>query len=256
MLKTLLNWGVFCCYDLVMEIQHSIQLQTQSSSSNCVQTSTSQFLSFYNIHESPNSIEAVVPVRTNSDGKPMGTLFADIGTWLKTTHNASPTMHVFDTQIIDRSWISLSQQQLLAEVMNIQAHGVSTARTPYAPLLIDAYSSFLKAGGNVNIAKCTNDLLQNLLAVGPILAIISFNYMYDYPRASYNSDIKNYEPNSIDGKAIEHAIVITGFSEGNYYYNDPDSEMGGQHIVKDDVLIGAICTAQLNSDNYLLTIEK
>lgn len=236
--------------------KHDIHLQIQSSSSNCVQTSTSQFLSFYEINESPDSIESAVPVRINEEGKPMGTLFADIGTWLRKTHNVSVTMYVFDTQIIDRSWNSLSQEKLLNEVAGMQEYGVSTARTPYAPLLIDSYASFLKSGGVVSIVKCTNDLLQSLLARGPILAIISFNYMYDYPRASYNSSIKNYEADSIDGKAIEHAIVITGFSNGSYYYNDPDAEMGGQHIVKEDVLIGAICTAQLNSDNYLMTIER
>jgi hypothetical protein len=239
-----------------MEIKHDIPLQTQSSSSNCVQTSTSQFLGFYGIKESPDSIEFAVPVRTNDEGKPMGTLFADIGTWLRKTHNVVVTMHVFDTQIIDRSWTSLSQQELLGKVEDMQERGVSTARTPYAPLLIDSYVSFMKSGGIVSIVKCTNELLQSLLAKGPVLAIISFNYMYDYPRSSYNPDIKNYEANPIDGKAIEHAIVITGFSDRNYYYNDPDAEMGGQHNVKDDILISAICTAQLNSDNYLLTIEK
>jgi len=239
-----------------MAIKHDITLQTQSSSSNCVQTSTSQYLGFYGIQESPDDIESAVPVRKNEESKPMGTLFADIGTWLRETHHVSVTMHVFDTQVIDRSWNDLSQQELLDKVEEMQERGVSTARTPYAPLLIDAYESFLKSGGVVNIVKCTNDLLQNLLSQGPILAIISFNYMYDYPRASYNPAMKNYEADSIDGKAIEHAIVITGFEDGNYYYNDPDSEMGGQHTVKDDILIGAICTAQLNSDNYLLTIEK
>ena len=256
MFKTLQPRRVFVWYDEVMEIQHDIPLQTQSSSSNCVQTSTSQFLGFYGIEETPDSIEVAVPVRTNAEGKPMGTLFADIGTWLKKTHGVSVTMHVFDTQIIDRSWASLSQQKLLDEVNKLKEHGVSTALTPYAPLLIEAYTSFLQSEGIVNITKCTNELLQKLLEKGPILAIISFNYMYDYPRASYNPNIKNYEANPIDGKAIEHAIVITGFADGNYHYNDPDSEMGGQHTVKDDVLIGAICTAQLNSDNYLLTIAK
>jgi len=214
------------------------------------------FLSFYNINVSPDEIEAAVPVRTNAGGKPMGTLFADIGTWLKQTKNLSVAMHVFDVQIIDRSWNKLTQNELLDKVLEMQAKGLSTARTIYAPLLIDAYAQFLKSGGQVDITKCTNELLQTLLDKGPILAIINYNYMYDYPRLSYNPEIKNYEPNSIDGKAIDHAIVITGYSDGNYYYNDPDSEMGGQPTVKDDVLIGAICIAQLNSNNYLLTIEK
>jgi hypothetical protein len=213
------------------------------------------FLGFYNITSSPDEIEAAVPVRKNTEGKPMGTLFADIGIWLRQVKDVSVTMHVFDTQIIDRSWYKLSQKELQDKIVELQDNGVSSARTIYAPLLIDAYASFLKSGGLIDIAKCTNKLLQSLLAKGPILAIISFNYMYDYPRSSYNPEIKSYEANSIDGKAIEHAIVITGYSDGDYYYNDPDNEMGGQHTVKDDILIGAICTAQLNSDNYLLTIE-
>ena len=185
----------------------------------------------------------------------MGTLFADIGSWLIETKGIKATIHVFDTQIIDRSWKSLSQSELVSKMHELQKHGISTARTPYAPLLIDSYVSLLESGGVINIVQCTNDLLQSLLAKGPVLAIISFNYMYDYPRASYNPGIKNYEADSIDGKAIEHAIVVTGYSGGNYHYNDPDPEMGGQHMVKDDILIGAICTAQLNSDNYLLTVE-
>ncbi len=239
-----------------MNIKYKIPLQIQSTSSNCVQTSTSQFLGFYGINEDPGSIELAVPVRVSAENKPMGTLFADIGTWLRGAHDVPVTMHVFDTQVIDRSWGSLSQEELLAQMINMQQHGVKTARTPYAPLLIDSYVSFLKSGGIISITKCTNELLQGLLAKGPVMAIISFNYMYDYPRASYNQETKNYEADSIDGKAIEHAVVITGYSDGNYYYNDPDAEMGGQHVVKDDILIGAICTAQLNSDNYLLTIEK
>jgi len=239
-----------------MDIKHDIPLQKQSSSSNCVQTSTSMFLNFYDIKVSPDEIEATVPVRTDDDGKPMGTLFADIGTWLIQTKNIHTTMHVFDVQIIDRSWNKLTQQELLNKVLEIQAKGVSTAITIDAPFLIDAYAQFLKSGGQIDITKCTNELLQSLLAKGPMLAVVSYNYIYDYPRSSYNPEIKNYEPDSIDGKAIEHAIVITGYSDGNYYYNDPDSEMGGRLTVSDDVLIGAICIAQLNSNNYLLTIEK
>jgi len=239
-----------------MTIKHDITLQTQSASSNCVQTATSQFLTFFNINESPNNIESAVPVRTNDQGKPIGTLFADIGTWLIKTQGLNATMHVFDTQVINRSWKTLSQKELLREIQELQKSGVSTARTPYAPLLIDSYISFLQSSGVINIVRCTNDLLQSLLAKGPVLAIVSFNYMYDYPRASYDSDAKNYIADPIDGKAIEHAIVITGYTDDSYEYNDPDPEMGEQHTVKDDVLIGAICTAQLNSNNYLLTVEK
>ena len=239
-----------------MNVMHNISLKKQSSSSNCVQTSTSMFLKFYNINISPDEIEAAIPVRTNAEGQPIGTLIADIGAWLIRSKKIKSTMHVFDVQIIDRSWCKLTQNELQDKVLEMQAKGVSTALTIYSPLLIDAYVQFLKSGGQINITKCTNELLQSLLSKGPILAIVSYNYIYDYPRSAYNPESKSYGPNSIDGKAIEHAIVVTGYSDGNYYYNDPDREMGGQLTIKDDVLIGAICTAQLNSNNYLLTIEK
>lgn len=150
----------------------------------------------------------------------------------------------------------MTQDNLLGKIELIQQRGVSTARTPYAPLLIDAYSAFLKSNGKVRIVKCTNKLLQDLLQDGPVLAIVSYNYLYDYPRVSYNKSTNDYEPDPIRGKALEHAIVVTGFSDGRYYINDPDIEMGGQHAIDDDVLIGAICTAQLNSDNYLMTISR
>jgi hypothetical protein len=238
-----------------MPIKHNIPLKIQTSSSNCVQTSTSQFLSFYGLNLSPNDIEKEVPVRNNEEGKPMGTLFADIGTWLIKSHDLKVKMHVFDVQIIDRTWSSLSQQELLREMKKVKKSGISTALTPYAPILIDAYVAYLQAGGIIDITKCTNELLRGLLINGPILAIINFNYIYNYPRSKYDLIKKQYLPDTIDGKVIEHAIVLTGYNNGEYCYNDPDSEKGGQHTVKDDVLIGAICTAQLNSDDYLLSIE-
>jgi hypothetical protein len=239
-----------------MSSHHSISLQIQSSTSNCVQTSTSQFLSFYGIRLSPDEIEREIPVRKNEDGKPLGTLFADIGTWFIKTHNLKVKMHVFDAQIIDRSWSSFSQKELLAEMEKIKEIGISTALTPYSSILIDSYVTYLQNGGIIEITKCTNELLKNLLIKGPVLAIINFNYMYDYPRVKYDMAKNNYTPDPIDGKVIDHAIVLTGFENGMYSYNDPDKEKGGQHQVKDDILIGAICAAQLNSNNYLLTVEK
>ncbi len=237
-----------------MPLHYDIALKIQTTSSNCVQTSTSMFLTFYGLNFSPDNIEDVIPVRTSSEGKPMGTLFADIGTWLIKSQNLKVKMHVFDVQIIDRSWASLSQADLLTKLEKAKKTGISTALTPYATMLTDAYVTYLQSGGLIDIAKCTNGLLEGLLIKGPVLTIINFNYMYDYPRSSYASNAKSYVADAYDGKVLEHAIVLTGFDDNNYYYNDPDSERGGKRQVGKDVLIGAICTAQLNSDNYLLTV--
>ncbi len=239
-----------------MNIKHNVPLQTQTKSSNCVQTSTSQFISFYGLNISPDDIEKDIPIRFDKEGKPMGTLLPDIGSWLIKNHGLKATMYVFDTQIIDRTWAKLNQKELLEIMEKIQKTGISTAKTWYAPYLIDAYVDFLEAGGVVNVAKCTNELLRSLIDKGTVMVIVNFNYIYDYPRVVYNKDIKNYEADTINGKVINHAIVLTGYDDDYYYYNDPDSEMGGENSINKDILIGAICTAQINSDNYLLTIEK
>jgi len=203
----------------------------------------------------PDEIEAAVPVRKDKDGKPMGTLFADIGTWIEQEQNKRTTMYVFDSQIIDRSWRELSPEVLKSELQNLADTGVKTARTPYADLHINAYNQYLGAGGNIAIEKCTNKLLQKLLDVGPVLAIISYNYMYDYPRLAYDFAKKDYVPDPVNGKVLEHAVLLTGYERNSYYYNDPEYEFGGEHKVDSDVLIGAICSAQINSDNYLLAIN-
>lgn len=238
-----------------MSTRHEIPLKIQTSASNCVQTSVSQFLAFYGIDIPPEEIEKAVPVRFNNNGKPIGTLYPDIGKWLIESYGLNVTIHTFDIQIIDRTWASLSSPQLLEKLQEANTKGISTALTPYAPLLIEAYISYLEANGKVDITKCTNNLLQDLLTKGPVLAIVSFNYLYDYPRCKYDMAKKEYGPDAFEGKVIEHSIVLTGFEDGIYYYNDPDSEQGGQHQINDDLLIGAICTAQINSNNYLMSIE-
>lgn len=236
-------------------MRHDIKPKIQSTSSNCVQTSTSQFLGHYGVEVSPAEIEESVPVRVNSDGQPMGTLFADIGRYIQSSHNRDTSMYVFDSQIIDRSWKDLDQTKIKAHLGLLLESGVKTAKTPYADLHIEAYNQYLAAGGRIEIEKCTNTLLHTLLDKGPVLAIISFNYMYDYARCSYDETTKSYVPDPVNGKVIEHAVLLTGYTDSTYTYNDPDAEMGGQHEVGSDVMIGAICSAQINSDNYLLVIN-
>lgn len=238
-----------------MSTRHDIPLKIQTSSSNCVQTSVSQFLTFYGINISPEEIEKAVPVRISDSGKPIGTLYPDIGTWLINTYGLNLKIHSFDIQIMDRTWSALSQLQLLEELKEASTKGIATALTPYAPFLLEAYISYLEARGIIDITKCTNRLLQGLLAKGPVLAIVSFNYLYDYPRSKYDMAKKQYAPDAFEGKVIEHSIVLTGFEDGKYYYNDPDNAKGGQHQINDDLLIGAVCTAQINSNNYLMSVE-
>ena len=239
-----------------MKINHNLHLQLQSGPSNCVQTATSQFLRFYNIDVNPTELENQIPIRVDDQGRPMGTLFADIGSWMLKKHKLKVSMHVFDSQIVDSSWQSLTDDLLLAEFKKIQITGVVTARTPFATILIDAYVKYLQTGGIVKIEKCTNLLLQTLLTDGPVLAVVSYSYLYDYPRCRYDLVTKKYIVDPAGGKVFEHAIVLTGFEGDNYFYNDPDSEKGGKNTVSSDILIGAICSAQINSMNYLMSVKS
>lgn len=240
----------------VMRVFHDIENLIQSSPSNCLQTATASYLSFYGINVSPAAIEKEIPVRKDDDGHPIGTFFADIGAWIINTHHKKVVMNVFDVQIIDRSWQHHARKDLLAELEAVQQTGIASAHTPYQNILINAYLKFLNAGGTVNITKCTNDLLRGLLNKGPVLAVINFNYLYDYPRRKYDPDKKEYVTDTTNGQPISHAVVLTGYENDLYFYNDPDAKVGGQKQVASDILIGAICTSQLNSNNYILSIDN
>ena len=125
-----------------MDINHDVKLQIQSSSSNCVQTATSQLVSFFHKQLTPETIEQSIPIRRTEDGKPLGTLLPDIGRYLM-TQGFLATVHVFDIQIIDRSWTGMSQAEILNELKVLQKTGISTAKTPYTVPLINSYINFL-----------------------------------------------------------------------------------------------------------------
>lgn len=237
-----------------MNIKYNVNLLIQSGSSNCVQTVVSQLLTFFNITVSPAEIEKAIPVKYDKDNKPLGTLFTDVGIWLK-TQGFETTLHVFDAQIIDRSWSGMSGDQLRNELKVLEEKGIATARSPYTTLLIKSYIDFLSQGGEINITYCTTDLLVSLLRDSPIIASVSYNYLHKYPRSHYDKSSKDYMPDFINGKIINHAVLITGYSDNQYTINDPDPENGGKKTIDRDVLIGAICATQLDSLNYVLTIS-
>jgi len=235
-------------------INHNMDLLIQTKSSNCVQTAVSQLLTFFGKKLSPDVIEKAVPVRFNDEGLPLGTLLPDIGSWLMDTQDLDTTLHVFDAQLIDRSWTGIPRDEIVANLEKLRQTGVTTARTPYAKILIDSYCSFLDKGGRLDITFCTTQLITSLLKKAPLLAIVNYNYLYNAPRCAYDAVTKEYQPNSIDGKVIGHAIVITGYEDGVFTINDPDCEKGGKNRVERDVLIGAICAEQISSNNFLLSL--
>lgn len=235
-------------------IAHDLDLLIQTESSNCVQTSVSQLLGFFGKKLSPNAIENAVPVRFDDQGRPLGTLLPDIATWIMKTQDLSAKLHVFDAQLIDRSWVGLPVTKIEANLRTLQQTGVMTARTPYAKMLVDSYCTFLDQGGQLDITYCTARLITSLLQQAPLIAIVNYNYLYNTPRCSYNKDSKIYEPNSINGKVIGHAVVITGYEDDVFTINDPDWDMGGKNRVERDVLIGAICAEQISSNNFLLSL--
>lgn len=238
-----------------MKVYYEIQLLTQTESSNCMPTAVSQLLSYYKIQISPAEIQSKISVKYDRYGRPIGTWGQEIATMMCEL-GLKITIHTFDIEIIDPSWKKLTKEKLLATMQEFKEHGKKTFRgTKLTDITIDSYMEFLQADGILDISICTAKLLKKLLRHGPILALVNFNYLHRTARARYDKTIKNYVDDTIKGKTINHAIVITGFENDTFFVNDPDPNFGGKKTFERDHLIGAICTAQVKCNNYIVSVN-
>lgn len=237
------------------QINYSIDLLTQTESSNCVQTSVAMLLNYYKQKFTPEEIQAEIPVRHDSQGKPYGTLLMDIAVWIKSL-GFNVTLDCFDTEIIDRSWRNLDSQEIKIRLTALRESTRQTVvTTEIRNTMIDSYVNMLEQGVNFRISKVNRKLFDDLLSQGPFLAIISYNYLYDAPRDRYIEEEKKYKSDDIEGKTTAHAVVVTGMDNENIFVNDPDKDRGGQNSFPIDDSIAAIATAQNKASNWILSIN-
>lgn len=238
------------------KISYNIPLLTQTESSNCVQTSVAMFLSYYGQKFTPEEIQAKIPVRYDSQGKPYGTFLMDIAVWIKSL-GFLVALDCFDTEIIDRSWKELDTEKIQERLTALKEGARQTiVTTEICNIMIDSYINMLNRDATLRISKLNRNLLHELIKKGPFLPIVSYNYLYDAPRDRYDSVEKKYKPDDIEGKTTTHAIVVTGLDDETVYFNDPDKDRGGQNSCLVDDLIAAVATAQNKANNWILSITN
>lgn len=60
----------------------------------------------------------------------------------------------------------------------------------------------------------------------------------------------------IKGNPTTHAIIVSGYEEGNFSIVDPDKENGGKKDISASKLVGAIYLAETDFDSLILTVNK
>lgn len=118
-----------------------------------------------------------------------------------------------------------------------------------------AYIDFVLEGGVLRIQpSVTTSLLYELLKTGPFLPCVSYSTLYGASRSRNIDDLKSVD-DDIDGRAMNHSIVVYGNdNEGNFLIADPWKKPG-LHIIEPERMIAAISTAQIECDNLLFKIR-
>ena len=245
MLKFLLNMKTKL-YDVPL-IKQGLQ--------NCVQASAAQILNFYGINKSIKDIQKEVPVYISKNGKPLGTSLGHIAAYFATL-GFSVTLHTVDVEIFDQSWGKISQKKLI-ENLKKRRPFVKHARYDNDALdvIFDGYLSLLKLGGNIKLPLLNKKYIENLLANGPVYAVVSYNFLNSSPKFSLDKHNKLTE-DSIKGEPATHAIVLAGLNEDKFLIVDPDEIYGGKRWISSERLIGSIYLAETDFDCLLITLRK
>lgn len=238
-------------------VSWKVKPQTQPTSTTCSPTALSILLDHYKDNIGPLEIEEVVPQCLDENGKKMGTINQQMATWcIRRGYDVS--MHTFDCQIIDQSWSKMSKDKLL-ERLKLRKSGwvVPGIGKNWTEEYTQSYIDFLEAGGALTITNAaTTKLLHNLLDKGPILACVSFSTMYGAIRSRIDDESMSPD-DDINGRALNHSIVIYGINEdGSYTIADPSqSRKPGLQTIESEVMLAAISTAQIECDNLIFQIK-
>ena len=118
-----------------------------------------------------------------------------------------------------------------------------------------SYIDFVSAGGDLHVQPAvTTKLLYELLETGPFLPCVSYSTLYGAARSKNTDEIKSVD-DDINGRAMNHSIVVYGNDDnGNFLIADPWKNPG-LHTIEPERMLAAISTAQIECDNLLFQIQ-
>jgi hypothetical protein len=237
-------------------ITHAVKHHYQPTNSSCSQAALAMLLSHYGQDLSPQDIMQAVPVNKNDQGEDWGSINQQLATWCL-GQGFNVELHTADFQIIDLSWAQLAKAELIERMNQAKDHrDVPALGQTWSRIYMQSYLDFLEAGGNLHISPyMTTKLLDQLLERGPILALVCYAVLYNVGRTT-DIALRTSQPDDIDGKLVNHSLVIHGRDEqGNYLLADPWKEPGRQ-VVAPEQLLCAMTAAQMECDNLLFQISR
>jgi hypothetical protein len=236
--------------------KYQVRHQYQPTNTTCSPTALSILLEHFGKKLDPRDIEAKVPQSINAKGEKIGTVNQQLATWC-VSNGFKVELYTFDCKIIDQSWGKLNKDQQL-ERMNLRKNGwvVPSMGEEWTKQYTQAYIDFVTAGGELHIQPfVTTKLLYELLKTGPFLPCVSYSTLYAAGRSRNPSETESVD-DDINGRAMNHSVVVYGNDEaGNFLIADP-WEKPGLHSIEPDRMIAAISTAQIECDNLLFQIRS
>lgn len=164
-------------------------------------------------------------------------------------------LHSYNLRVFDPSWSGYDMAALE------RALG-ERARVKDDPKLLEsiaAYRSFIRAGGIIDFAGVTPELLRGYFDRGlPVLAGLSATYLYASPRERVAGKSMVYD--DIAGEPQGHFVVLCGFDGDRVVVADPLAEnpLSHDHYYPVDLqrLINAILLGVLTYDGNLLVLSR
>lgn len=239
-------------------LQYQI-VPVNQATAECLQTATFQALSWFQDNtKTLQDIVSGVHVSTDSNGNKVGTSIGHMATYIKLL-GYDTTLHALDVELFDRTWGALSNK-VMAEALTKRSESLP----PYLPIarfkdiIVPGYVAFLEYGGHIVFPTLSSKYLYELLQQGPFVAMLSSTYLNHSIRQSYNPETDKFIDDAIHGRSLTHAVTVAGFKDGSFNIIDPEPPRGYENSrwVEAEHLIASIATAQVESDNMLLSFSK
>jgi hypothetical protein len=170
-------------------------------------------------------------------------------------------IYTFNLQAFDPSWFREGAPPL-ADCLQAQKR-VKTS--PKLQLACDAYTEFLRLGGELRMEVLTGNLIRKFLKrQTPILTGLSSTFLYSEPREIYVDDPalkRRWIPDDIAGAPQGHFVVLCGYDseERDVLVADPlaPNPLGVEHVYPVDVdrVLNAVLLGILTYDANLLVIR-
>jgi hypothetical protein len=248
--------NLFCYHVYVQKITHKIQHQLQPSATSCGYTALSTLLSHYDFNKPPEELIRLVPQPKTEDGKPTGSITAQLATWCL-QQEFKVNFYSFDFQIIDLSWTNLEGEALIRKLELIKdVRDVPSLGKQWSAIYAQAYIDLLQKGGKLKIMPhVTSKLIYDLLKDGPVYANICSYLTHGLGRLKYpDPEVRKAVTDEVHGSIGTHSVVIYGNDEeGNYLVSDP---WHGLEVVNPETMLCGITAACIECDSQLFQLTS